>query len=211
MATRRRATPRTTRTARRRRGPTTFHMPVFDEEVVRTLVAITLLIVGVVTLIGLALPSQGKLTDWWRDSIAPWFGSLRLLFPVLLLVCGVWLEWRRPKTGWRRRLVATFVAYACLMGIVGLLGDAGFLDGKSGGRIGEFLADTMPSLITVPGTFIVLTIVGVAAVALALDRPLRALFARPPSRAKEGGVALLGRPPGLRGVRPWEAGGAGEP
>src|SRR3954451_3082825 len=116
MATRRRttATTRTTRTARRRRGATTFHMPVFDDEIIRTLVAITLLIVGVVTLIGLALPSQGKLTDWWRDSIAPWFGSLRLLFPIILLGLGAWLEWRQPKTGWRRRLVATFVAYACL-------------------------------------------------------------------------------------------------
>ncbi len=195
MTTRRRSTPRTTRSTRRRRSGTTFHMPVFDDEIIRSLVGIALLIVGVVTLIGLALPSQGKLTDWWRDSIAPWFGSLRLLLPFVLLACGVWLEWRRPKTGWRRRLVATFVAYACLMGIVGLLADAGVLEGKSGGRIGTFLADVLPALITVPGTFLVLTLVGIAALALALDRPLRALFAGPLSGAKDVGVALLGDRP----------------
>ena len=184
-------------------------MPVFDDEIIRTLVAITLLIVGVVTLIGLALPSQGKLTDWWRDSIAPWFGSLRLLFPIILLGLGAWLEWRRPTTGWRRRVVATFVAYACLMGIVGLLGNARFLEGKSGGRIGMFLADTLPSLITVPGTFVVLLLVGVAALALALDRPLRALFAGPLSGAKEIGVALLGDRPAE--TSPGKAVGPGKP
>jgi S-DNA-T family DNA segregation ATPase FtsK/SpoIIIE len=112
---------------------------------------------------------------------------------------GAWLEWRRPKTGWRRRVVATFVAYACLMGIVGLLADAGFLEGKSGGRIGMFLADTLPILITVPGTFVVLLLVGIAALALALDRPLRALFAGPLSGAKEIGVALLGDRPAETG------------
>jgi hypothetical protein len=177
-------------------------MPVFDDEIVRSLVGIALLIVGVVTLIGLALPSQGKLTDWWRDSIAPWFGSLRLLLPFILLTCGVWLQWRRPTTGWRRRLVATFVAYACLMGIVGLLAEAGMLEGKSGGRIGTFLADVLPALITVPGTFLVLALVGVAALALALDRPLRALFAGPLSGAKEVGVTLLGDRPDPVAVGP---------
>jgi S-DNA-T family DNA segregation ATPase FtsK/SpoIIIE len=195
MATRRRSTPRTTRATRRRRSGPAFRMPAIDEGVVRSLVGIVLLIVGVVTLIGLALPSEGKLTDWWRDSIAPWFGSLRVLFPIILLTCGVWLEWRQPTTGWRRRLIATFVAYACLLGIVGLLADAGVLEGKSGGRIGDFLADVLPGLITAPGTFLVLTIIGVAALALALDRPLRALFAGPLSGARDVGVALLGDRP----------------
>ena len=85
-------------------------MPVLDEAVIRSLAGIFLLVIGIVTLIGFALPSQGKLTDWWRDSIAPWFGSMRILFPLILLACGVWLEWRRPETGWRRRLAAAAVA-----------------------------------------------------------------------------------------------------
>ena len=33
---------------------------------------------GAVTLIALALPGQGALTDWWRDSIAPWFETVPL-------------------------------------------------------------------------------------------------------------------------------------
>ncbi len=167
-------------------------MPVLDEAVIRSLVGIFLLIIGIVTLIGFALPSQGKLTDWWRDSIAPWFGSLRTLFPAILLACGVWLEWRRPETGWRRRIAAVAVAYVSLLGIVGLLVAAGPLEGKSGGRIGDWIARVMPGLITEIGTLLVLTVVGVGALALALDRPLRALFAGPLSGMKEVGVSLLG-------------------
>ena len=167
-------------------------MPVLDEAVIRSLTGIFLLVIGIVTLIGLALPSQGKLTDWWRDWIAPWFGSLRLLFPLILLACGVWLEWRRPETGWRRRLVAAAVSYVSLLGIVGLLAAAGPLDGKSGGRIGDWIAKVLPGLITEIGALLVLTVVGVAALALALDRPLRALFAGPLSGMKEVGVSLLG-------------------
>ena len=167
-------------------------MPVLDEAVIRSLAGIFLLVIGIVTLIGFALPSQGKLTDWWRDSIAPWFGSMRILFPLILLACGVWLEWRRPETGWRRRLAAAAVAYVSLLGIVGLLAAAGPLEGKSGGRIGDWLARVLPGLITEIGALLVLTVVGVAALALGLDRPLRALFAGPLSGMKEVGVSLLG-------------------
>ncbi len=198
MATRRRATSRTSRTTRRARTGSGFHMPVIDEAVTRSLVGIVLLVVGIVTLIGLALQGQGRLTDWWRDSIAPWFGSVRVLFPLILLACGGWLEWRRPETGWRRRLVAAGVAYVALLGIVGVLAtEGGPLEGKSGGRIGDWIASWLPGLITYVGALLVLTIIGLAALALALDRPLRALFAGPLSGMKDVGVALLGdRPAG---------------
>jgi hypothetical protein len=198
MATRRRATTRTGRTSRRSRSGPAFRMPVIDEAVTRSLVGILLLIVGIVTLIGLVLKGDGRLTDWWRDSIAPWFGSARALFPLILLACGGWLEWRRPETGWRRRIVAAAVAYIALLGIVGVLASKGGpLDGKSGGRIGDWIASWLPGLITYPGALLVLTIVGLAALALALDRPLRALFAGPLSGMKGVGVALLGDRPAV--------------
>jgi len=43
---------------------------------------------GAITLIALILPGQGALTDWWRDSIAPWFETGRWLLPFLLLGGG---------------------------------------------------------------------------------------------------------------------------
>ena len=191
------------------RGPT-FHMPVLDDEIIRTLVGITLLIVGVVTLIGLALPSQGKLTDWWRDSIAPWFGSLRLLFPFILLACGL-RGWsgggRRPGGGgeWSRRSWLTPASWGSSVSSGTRVSSRARAAAASG------CSWPIPSraLITVPGTFVVLLLVGVAALALALDRPLRALFAGPLSGAKEIGVALLGDRPAEAG--PGKPVGPGSP
>ena len=60
MATRRRSAPRTSRTARRGRRQAGVHDAKVDEAVIRSLVGIVLLIVGVVTLIGLALPEPGQ-------------------------------------------------------------------------------------------------------------------------------------------------------
>ena len=67
-------------------------------EVARSLVGIVLLVLGAVTLIALALPGQGALTDWWRDSIAPWFETGRWLLPFLLLGAGWYVEWG-PASG----------------------------------------------------------------------------------------------------------------
>ena len=46
---------------------------------------------GAITLIALVLPGEGALTDWWRDSIAPWFETGRWLLPFLLLAGGWWI------------------------------------------------------------------------------------------------------------------------
>ena len=67
------------------------------------MVGIILLVLGVVTLIALILPGQGRLTDWWIGSVGPWFGSLRWLLPFLLLGGGWYIEWGpgdAPASGW---------------------------------------------------------------------------------------------------------------
>ena len=96
------ATPPRTTTPRRRRRRRT-RLPTSDPEVARSIVGIVLLVLGAVTLIALALPGQGALTDWWRDSIAPWFETGRWLLPFLLLGAGWYVEWgpgKRPGSGW---------------------------------------------------------------------------------------------------------------
>ena len=57
-------------------------------EVVRSVVGTALMALGAITLIALLLPGEGALTDWWRDSIAPWFETGRWLLPFLLLGGG---------------------------------------------------------------------------------------------------------------------------
>ena len=59
--------------------------------------------IGAITLIALILPGEGALTDWWRDSIAPWFETGRWLLPFLLLGGGWYVAagpGTQPGSGW---------------------------------------------------------------------------------------------------------------
>ena len=87
--TRRPSTRRTSRTRRKSGSLPSLGMPTIGPEVARSIVGIVLLVLGAVTLIALALPGQGALTDWWRDSIAPWFETGRWLLPFILLGAGL--------------------------------------------------------------------------------------------------------------------------
>ena len=123
-------------------------------DVVRSLVGLTLLVLGALTLIMLAVPSsQGTLTDWARNVVAPFFGSGRWLLPIFLLAAGGLIEWRPLGPGWRTRLVAATIAYAALLGLFQ------YLPVRGGGRIGLFLSDGLSRLVTPQGAFVVLAAV----------------------------------------------------
>ncbi|MER3462998.1 MAG: hypothetical protein C4342_08560, partial [Armatimonadota bacterium] len=93
MATRRRSATQSTtrRSAGRSRRRSALRLPSLgagwhlSPEVVRSLVGVTLLSFGAVTLIALALPGEGTLTTWWRNVFAPWFGTGRWALPFILL------------------------------------------------------------------------------------------------------------------------------
>lgn len=94
MATRRR------RQARRRRtgfGLPSFRLPDVGQEVARSLIGISLLVLAAVTLIAF-LPGEGSVTTWFRDTVGPWFGSLRWLLPFVLLGTGWYIEWGPGKS-----------------------------------------------------------------------------------------------------------------
>ena len=124
MATRRRSTTRAptrrTTTRSRRRGrvgwPALGAGWRLSPEVVRSLVGVTLLSFGAVTLIALALPGEGTLTTWWRNVFAPWFGSGRWALPFALLAAGVYVERARATDGgWRLTLVGAGLALAAML------------------------------------------------------------------------------------------------
>ena len=150
-------------------------------DVARSLVGIVLLATGAVTLIALALPGQGRLTDIWRDWIAPWFGTGRWLLPFVLLAAGVYVERARTRTGgWELRLGGATIAFVGVLGLIDLFGGT-----VSGGRIGDFLASVLGGLITRPGAVVVLVGVTVAGLLIMLDLGLRAFLA-PMGRAMRG-------------------------
>src|SRR3954470_5624249 len=158
--------------------------------VVRSLVGIFLLGLGAVTLIALLLQGQGKLTDAGRDLSVPFFGTGRWLLPFVLLLSGWYVEWGPGKEAgapWGRRLLGIAMAYAGFLGLLQLialpnvLGEDQF---TGGGRIGRFLAGLLSPLLTAPGAFVVLTVLMVAGLLIAFDRPLRALLAPATGLAK---------------------------
>jgi S-DNA-T family DNA segregation ATPase FtsK/SpoIIIE len=184
MATRRRSQPP------RRRSRSTGPSAALSPEVIRSLTGIVLLVLGAVLLIGQFFPG-GVLTDWIRNVIAPWFGSGRWALPFLLIGAGLYVERASgPRSGWPRVLLGGGIAYLAALGLVAVLEEAGFLDGRSGGTIGQALGSTLSSLVTPLGAFVVLLALLAGGIVIMLDRPLRSLLERPVAGVRGIGAAM---------------------
>ena len=174
MATRRRATARKTppRPSRTRSTRNVWNARL-TPDVVRSIIGLTLLVLGAMTLIALMPAGRGTLTSWWTDVFAPWFGTMRWLFPFLLLLAGWWLEWgpgTRPGSGWGITLVGLAITYVGIVGAVQVVGG-----GFWGGRIGRGLADTLGSLISPAGAFVLCLALAVLGILIGFGIPLRQL------------------------------------
>ncbi|HET7180731.1 MAG TPA: DNA translocase FtsK 4TM domain-containing protein, partial [Candidatus Limnocylindrales bacterium] len=168
MATRRR------RQARRRRsnGLPSFRLPDVGAEVTRSLVGISLLVLGAITLIAF-LPGDGSVTTWFQETVGPWFGTLRWLLPFLLLATGWYIEWgpgKAPGSGWGLTLTGVVIAY------VGLLGAASIfqplqpgIKNNGGGNVGRLISDVLQGLITPLGAFVVFLAIAVIGVMIAFN------------------------------------------
>jgi DNA segregation ATPase FtsK/SpoIIIE, S-DNA-T family len=133
---------------------------------------------GAITLIALILPGEGALTDWWRDSIAPWFETGRWLLPFLLLGGGWYVAagpGKEPDSGWGMTLGGMAIAYIASLGALEVLGLDIFQTERGGGRIGRFLSETLQPLLTGPGTFVLLIALAVLGIMLAFNLRLRQL------------------------------------
>ncbi len=201
----RRATPRstsrrTTRSAASRSRSKGAGLPLprlslgLSPAVVRSLVGIFLLGLGAVTLIALLLPGEGSLTDWWRNTSVPFFGTGRWLLPAVLLIAGWYVEWgpgREPGAPWGRTLLGIALAYVGLLGLIQLVDFNEF----TGGRIGRFVVGALEPMLTTPGAFVVLLVLLVAGLLIAFDRPLRSVLSPATSLAKVAGGSLQDRTP----------------
>src|SRR4029079_5578791 len=143
-------------------------------DVVRSIIGLTLLVLGAMTLIAPTPPGEGALTSWWTGVFSPWFGTMRWVAPFLLLLAGWWLEWgpgTRPGSGWGITLLGILITYAGIAGAAQVLG-------VSGGRIGRGLASTLTDLFSAPGAFVLLIALAILGVIIGFGIPLRQL-ARP--------------------------------
>ena len=191
MATKRRTPAR--RTPARPRKRSGYGLPAFPvaPEVARSLFGLTLLVLGVITLIMVFLPSgEGSLTAWAQRTVNPLFGTGRWLLPVLLMGGGAYVEWGGPPaSGWQWRLVAAATAYVAFLGLLE------FLPVRGGGRIGTSLTSILGHLLGNDAiVFVVLAFVLVGGVIVALQRPFRT-FVDPLLGAIRGWGAKMGTPP----------------
>jgi S-DNA-T family DNA segregation ATPase FtsK/SpoIIIE len=173
VATRRR------RAARRRSSGPSFRLPDVGAEVARSLVGISLLVLGAITLIAF-LPGDGSVTTWFRDIVGPWFGTLRWLLPFLLLATGWYIEWgpgKAPNSGWGLTLTGIVIAY------LGLLGAASIFQplqpgvkASGGGFVGRVMSDILKGLITPVGAFVLFIALAIAGVLIAFNLRLSQLM-----------------------------------
>jgi DNA segregation ATPase FtsK/SpoIIIE, S-DNA-T family len=157
--------------------------------VARSLVGLVFLVLGAVLMVAMLLPGEGRLTDYVRNLVVPFFGSARYLLPFVLLVAGWYLEWgpgRHPDAPWARTLAGITLAYVGFLGLVQAL--AG-----SGGRIGSFLHQVLQPLLTSPGAFVVLLAMVIAGLLIAFDQPLHALLSPATRAARAAGASLQAR------------------
>ncbi len=173
MATRRRTTA-SKPAARASRSRRTSWSSRITPDVVRSIVGITLLVLGAMTLIALVLPGQGALTSWWTNVFAPWFGAMRWLLPFVLLVAGWYLEWRHPQ-GWGLTLGGLALTYAGVLGLAQILFGSPTFAG--GGRVGRFLEGALEPLLTTPGALLVLLAMVAIGLMLAFNLRLAQLAA----------------------------------
>jgi len=207
VATKRRAPARRTTTRRRSgSGIPAIPLPSVGPEVARSILGIVFLVLGAVTLIALALPGQGALTDWWRNSIAPWFETGRWLLPFLLLGAGAYLEvgpGKRPNSGWGATIVGIAIAFVGFLGAFEVLHVNLFQAERGGGRIGRFLASILEPLLTSPGAFVVCLAVFAIGLMIAFNLQFKELL-RPLLRSA-GGVGRWTRSTAAASFRREEA------
>jgi hypothetical protein len=181
--TARASTARASTPRRRSKRP---HIP---PDALRIVIGLICMLLGVATLIALLLPSQGRLTDLWRDSIAPWVGFGRWLLPFLLLSLGWWMVERAKsvRADWELMSAGAIAAFCASLGLVELVRPG------HGGIIGGDLIAGLPPLITTPGTALLLAAIMIAGLLLAIDISLPAAFA-PIGRLIARATAALFRP-----------------
>jgi len=195
---------RTTRTARRTPGTTrsrarkptpaqnvarSFSIP---PHVARSLIGLTFLVIGAITVIALLFPQAGLLNRYVDDILRPAFGQGAWLLAGLLIVAGIVIE-RPPAAGYGSALtiVGGLLVFVAGLGMIHLIwghgaGDASLRGG--GGFLGEALSSALTALVSSLGAFVVLLGLVVAGLMLMFNTSLRTLL----SPATAGGRMLAG-------------------
>jgi S-DNA-T family DNA segregation ATPase FtsK/SpoIIIE len=148
--------------------------------VARSLLGLTLLVIGAVTLIALLFPGAGELNRYVDDILRPLFGQGAVLLALLLLAAGISIE-RPGQVGYGSSLsiVGGLIVFVAGLGLIHLVwgrgaGPQALRDG--GGALGNAFSSTLSDLISPIGAFVVLLGLVVAGLLLLFNVTLRGLL-----------------------------------
>jgi DNA segregation ATPase FtsK/SpoIIIE, S-DNA-T family len=193
MATR---TTRRSPTRPRAKKPSTTQSVVssfrLPPHVARSLIGLSFLVVGAITVIALLFPQAGLLNRYVDDILRPAFGQGAWLLAGLLIVAGIVIE-RPPAAGYGSMLtiIGGLLVFVAGLGMIHLIwghgaGDVSLRGG--GGLLGQALSSALSALVSSLGAFVVLLGLIVAGLMLMFNTSLRALL----SPATAGGRMLAG-------------------
>lgn len=148
------------------------------------LLGVAVLALAAISLLGVFSLTHGSLVDPWVQILRRWLGWGAYLVPLAGLLGGVALL-RGSKVPWSQVILAEVLVF----GLLGFLGPSSLPEaelGMGGGIVGWAIASTLSGLIGPLGrAFVVVLIIGLAAVGLAYNRPRRPI---------ESEVVVAGKP-----------------
>jgi len=150
------------------------------------LIGIGLALIGLLTLLALLSPTNASVTAGWMSLIARGFGWGMYIFPVALMLLGLWLVLRNfeqiPQLS-VERLLGLFSLFACLLTAFHLFasppaGEAYTIaeQGRGGGYTGGFIYGILEANLGQAGTAIALAAWFIISLALAFDVSVADLF-----------------------------------
>jgi S-DNA-T family DNA segregation ATPase FtsK/SpoIIIE len=168
------------------------------------LTALLLAAVAIVTALGLAGLTQGRLIDAWANWLWRWLGYGAILVPVGLGAVAVLLFMHRIGRTWQiswARVVALEVAYIGVLGFLSVMDGVSLAladQGEGGGLVGWVVAKVLRDLLGGWASTILLVLITLLAIIYSLG-PLAILLRERTSRASERRTAAR---PTTRPIRP---------
>jgi S-DNA-T family DNA segregation ATPase FtsK/SpoIIIE len=148
--------------------------------VARSLIGLTLIVIGAVTVIALLFPDAGVFNRYVEDLLSPVVGRGAWLLALLLILAGVVVE-RPAQVGYGSLLtvIGGVVAFVAGLGLIHLIwgtGDGPRQLSAAGGAVGNGLESLLSDLMSPIGAFVVLLGLLIAGLILMLNVTLRGLF-----------------------------------
>ncbi len=181
MATRTRRASTASRGRKRRPARTKllegFRIP---PHLVRSLIGLTLIVVGAVTVVALIFPDAGVLNRYVEGLLRPAVGQGAWLLAGLLIVAGIVVE-RPSQLGYGSSLaiVGGVIVFAAGLGLIHLVwgtGDSARALSDGGGALGNALSSTLSDFLSPVGAFVVLLGLLAGGLILLLNVTLRSLL-----------------------------------